>query len=397
MTDPRRTAIVDAARSQVGPGNVPAYWASSGLPADTHRAWCGAFALYCLHEAGVALGVKWIFGIGFVGPQHLALTRNPQPGDIVYKDQPWQHYGVVASFENGVLKTIEGNTPTVAEKTHTDLTGLAFYSIDKFLKVATPPEVATSPLTAAPDPGSPGGEAKSRDTRTANTGDALLLGIDVSHHQQPAALNYTALAKTHRFVICRATYGTRTDETFAEHVHRAQDVGLTVGAYHFYRPGEAVVDQLDAFLSVAHALGVGAGWLPPAIDLEQDPGHVVSTDAYAPAEQLTACFREQFGAAMVYVAIGFWSEIGHPEWVKDHLLWTAHWDVQHPTTPGGAPWAIWQNHVGQLPGISPGPVDQDVARSLPILKSHDPAAPLLVAVDWDELRADRDAVVQGET
>jgi hypothetical protein len=61
------------------------------------------------------------------------------------------------------------------------------------------------------------------------------------------------------------------------------------------------------------------------------------------------------------------------------------------------PWSIWQNHVGLMPGVLPRLVDHDVAHAVPLLKSHDPAAPLLLAVDWDELRADRDAVVKENT
>lgn len=374
MTDPRRTQIVQNALAEIGPGDVARYMVACGLPADTHADWCGIFCLAMIKSAGVAHDVIWISGIGFAYPQHLTITRTPQPGDIYYKDQPHQHYGLVVDHDpvTGKLVAVEGNTPTVQRLEHDHPTGVVYFSIDKLLDAPTP--------QPTPMP------------------DTLLRGIDVSKYQDPARVDYVKLAQTHRFVFARATYGTHADDAFAEHVHHAQGAGLVVGAYHFYRPSLPVADQLTAFLSVVRPLGMGDqdGWLPPAIDLEKDGTDFVSTDHYAPAEQLTACFREQFGAALVYLSPSFWTEIGHPAWIKQHLLWVAHWDVQHPTTPDGVPWTLWQHRVAPLPGILPGQVDQDYAHSLPLLRAHDPAAPLLLAIDWDELRAERDAVVQEE-
>lgn len=382
LSDPRRrAAIVAAAAAQIGPGDVPAYMVSCGLPASTKVDWCGIFCLAMLHEAGVALDVKWIPGLGFLEVQHLTRTKAPQPGDVFYKAHN-QHHGLVESFDpvTGRLTSIEGNTPSVQRLVHDHPTEVTYYSIEKFLGAFYQATQQTAP-------------APKQSPLVGN----LLRGIDVSHHQDPARLDYERLAETHKFVIARATYGTKPDELCAEHVRRARDAGLVTGLYHFFRPRELVVEQLDAFLTVAGEVGCGPGWLPPAVDVEQDPGSLATTDTYAPAEHLTALFREHYGAAMVYVAVGFWGQIGHPEWVKEHLTWCAHWGVQHPTTPFGMEWAIWQHLVGPLPDVSPGQLDQDVARALPLLKSHDPAAPLLLAVDWGELRAERDAEVQETT
>lgn len=389
MTDPRRTAIVQYALSQVGPGDIPAYWASCGIsPApDPHSKsgqWCGAFALACLHAALVATDVVWKVGLGFIYPQHLSVTKSPQPGDILYSSH-YQHHGVVESFDHatGTLTSIEGNTPSVARKVHTDLTGFTFYSIGKFLGEVETPHF--------PGPGEvPPVGAGGSDVQ------GLLCGVDVSHHNPPGSINYAALAKTRRFLIVRATYGSQIDETFTAHVQRAQDVGLVIGAYAFFRASQPVADQLDAFASAVGVVGMGPGWLPPALDVEANQQYdgPVTTDRYAPAEQVLRAWREQYGAAMVYTNISTASEIGNPTWLSDYLLWIAHFDVQHPTTPRGAPWTLWQHHVGVLPGVSPGPLDQDVAHVLPLLKEHDPAAPLLLAVDWDSLRADRDALIK---
>ncbi|KAB2784739.1 CHAP domain-containing protein [Brucella anthropi] len=90
--------------------------------------WCAGFVSYCFQEA---LEKEPVFGY-LVGAQalhnrmrslgyayHAAMTEPPQPGDIIAwkrvdptnpKETYWQgHIGVVHSFMNGILWTIEGN------------------------------------------------------------------------------------------------------------------------------------------------------------------------------------------------------------------------------------------------------------------------------------------------
>ena len=61
-------------------------------------------------------------------------------------------------------------------------------------------------------------------------------GIDVSRHQK--GLNWGAVVEAgHRFAIVKATEGVDyLDPLFYEHVERAREAGLVVGAYHFARP-----------------------------------------------------------------------------------------------------------------------------------------------------------------
>ena len=379
MTDPRREATVAAARSQIGPGNEPAYWISCGLPGDTKKEWCGVFCLWALHEAGVAEDVKWISGLGFCEVQHLARTKAPLPGDVAYFPSPYQHHAVVVSLEGDTLTTVDGNQPDVKERVRVSPKDVVYYSIEKFLRPSSPvPKPQPSPPRPSPVVDS-----------------TMLRGVDVSHHQRPSLLNYEKLAKTHKFVIARATYGVDADETTADHIRAAQRAGLTTGLYHFYRPGQSVNEQLDAFVSVADALGCGPGWLPPVVDLERHKSDGEPSKArYASAEDLVECLRTRYGAVMVYTSVGFWGEIDQPDWIKDELLWVAHWGATRPSTPFGMPWALWQHKVANLAGIMPGPIDQNVARALPLLVAPDAVRLLPMSVDWEELRADRDRLVQ---
>lgn len=129
-----RRKVVQAAAGEIGSGDPRAYWEDSGFTYNTDlkkRAWCGVFALWALHQAGLALGVRWRVGAGFLSL--LPRTKAPRPGDIAYDDQPWQHHSVVESLEQGVLTTIDGNQPDVRRKTRKLPEDLVFFSIDPFV------------------------------------------------------------------------------------------------------------------------------------------------------------------------------------------------------------------------------------------------------------------------
>jgi len=106
------------------------------------RHWCGAFALWCLHQA---LGCKWIWDVyGCYGAKssgflhHLPRTEDPRVGDIAYKDKPYQHHAVVAALDGDWVITQDGNqgsAPGVCLATrHRKTSWTAFYSIEGLLK-----------------------------------------------------------------------------------------------------------------------------------------------------------------------------------------------------------------------------------------------------------------------
>lgn len=202
-----------------------------------------------------------------------------------------------------------------------------------------------------------------------------LRGIDVSTHQRPAAIDWNRLAISHRFVIARATYGTRLDTACAGHVECARSAGLTVGLYHFFRPQQSVEEQLAAFERAASVLGMGPGWLLPALDIERNEQFDGAFTRERYDEQCRAiceAWRQRYGGAIVYTNPADWVALGSPEWLQEYHLWIAHWGAPLPTTPLGMPWAIWQSRVAPLPGIYDRDLDQNEARSpLPIIPPVD--------------------------
>jgi GH25 family lysozyme M1 (1,4-beta-N-acetylmuramidase) len=198
----------------------------------------------------------------------------------------------------------------------------------------------------------------------------IITGIDISQHQPPARFDWKRIAQDHRFVIARACYGSRPDSAFVEHVRGAKRAGLKVGAYVFFRQHEPWESQLAALESACRAAGLGAGDIVPTIDLEANPqfdGPMERALHNGPGRALVEAVAKRWGAAIVYLAPGHWLDMGRPNWVSDHYVWTAHWGVHAPSWP--VDWALWQTTATHRhAGFFEGKVDLDMnrARRLPI-------------------------------
>lgn len=131
---------------------VLTYWKQVLAPHEVHslaecpKEWCGAFALWCVQQGGVGLDLRWMFGpphYGFLWNLHQ--TKTPEPGDIAYLDQPYQHHAIVVTVEGDTVFTIDGNQGAAAPiKTHeAKLTHwTAFFSIASLLSPEPPRETA---------------------------------------------------------------------------------------------------------------------------------------------------------------------------------------------------------------------------------------------------------------
>jgi len=125
-----RRIIVNVANTQIGPQDPKKYWLDV-VPdhPDFHGAWCGGFTLWVLHQAGLARDINWEIGKGYC--YRLPTTDSPQPGDIAYFDQPYQHHAIVEAVVGNQVYTIDGNQPgnTVARRLRPRDAVTAFYSI----------------------------------------------------------------------------------------------------------------------------------------------------------------------------------------------------------------------------------------------------------------------------
>ncbi len=133
---PPRLRIAQYAASQLGKASSAPYWGNvlpgvppSGWPKD----WCGAFALWSLHQAGIIKDRPWLIGTGFL--YDFPTTTNPQPGDIAYFDHN-QHQAVVVGVQGDLVSLVNGNgtggavSSSVVPKSEV----AAFYSVEPFLE-----------------------------------------------------------------------------------------------------------------------------------------------------------------------------------------------------------------------------------------------------------------------
>jgi hypothetical protein len=130
-----RSRIIRIATGEVGAPDYEKYWLdvlpgqSGGFPND----WCGAFALWALHQAGVGTDVEWEIGRGFA--YRLPMTNTPKPGDIAYFDQPYQHHSLVMDLTGDTLTTVDGNqahdTVKIVKRDPRNVS--AFFSIEPLL------------------------------------------------------------------------------------------------------------------------------------------------------------------------------------------------------------------------------------------------------------------------
>ena len=144
----KRNELVEFAKGEIGDHKgghprVTSYWRDV-LPPNTPEAslidcskrlsWCQVFCLFCLRHVGLT-DAHWVFGRGFVYPLGLKPTDDPQPGDLGYFHNPYQHMDIVVELnkESGMLTTVDGNQPDCRLKTRKLPKGAQFFSIDKLL------------------------------------------------------------------------------------------------------------------------------------------------------------------------------------------------------------------------------------------------------------------------
>jgi lysozyme len=193
----------------------------------------------------------------------------------------------------------------------------------------------------------------------------MLLGVDVSHHQQPDAIDWTRLAEGGvAFAFMRATYGVQEDATFLDHVDNARRAGIVIGAYHFlrFKTSQPAESQAEAFLEALEPLAPHANvLLPPVLDLEDnrydDPiGTAAERRRYVTMANVWLQIVEQrLGRlAMIYTRASFFDgDLDSPAGFGVRPLWVAHYTtLPSPRLP--AAWSryhFWQfTESGRMSG-----------------------------------------------
>ena len=212
--------------------------------------------------------------------------------------------------------------------------------------------------------------------------------LDVSRWQLPSRFNYDAAAKLYTGAYVRACYGDKPDKHCVEHVRGFRDAGVAIGLYIFWRASVNAVDQWHCFNSVADKVRYGPFDWCPACDIENDGDSKVCPEWSGPAEIFVLALEGQWGGSLIYCSRRDWMRLGSPEWLTQRALWTPHWGVTEPATPGDMPWTMHQTGAEVVPDVYPYQLDQDLAR-LPVPVIPDLAAGRRRIAGWIAETADQ--------
>jgi GH25 family lysozyme M1 (1,4-beta-N-acetylmuramidase) len=203
--------------------------------------------------------------------------------------------------------------------------------------------------------------------RLAPVASSYVEGVDVSSYQ--GTIDYAKVkAAGKRFVVAKTSEGIGfTDPTWATNKTNAMAAGLAFTGYHFARPdGNPTRPAAEADWFVSQ-LGMKAGMIVPALDLEVAGTLSVSALQSWVGAWLAEVYLKTGVRPMIYTSPGFWANhMGNTSMFADQgykILWIAHWFVSSPTVPGnnwgGHGWTFWQyDDCGSVPGIT-GCVDLD--------------------------------------
>ena len=205
---------------------------------------------------------------------------------------------------------------------------------------------------------------KEIESRVEETGKKIK-GIDVSMWQ--GKIDWKKVKESGiEFTFIRATKGNDlVDPSFVENRKGAQDVGLALGYYHYFRPEQPVEDQINAFVNTVGKIEDNA--LRVVIDTE----NVKSWEPFTLEQRLKMIddwcngVKEKLGIKpeiMIYGSPNFFDEsLKNTEKLAKHDLWIANYKVAEPRVPKPwTNWTFWQySETGRVPGIQ-GNVDLDM-------------------------------------
>lgn len=188
-----------------------------------------------------------------------------------------------------------------------------------------------------------------------------LYGIDVSHHQGTILweklVEYEESGKRVNFVFMKATEGSQIkDATFEKNWDLAKKLGITRGAYHFYRPEEPIDKQCSFFLK---NVKLEKGDLPPVVDIEITSGKTSKQLREGLKKWLEIIESHTCVKPIIYTNLRFYHK--HlANYFTTYPLWIAKYDRESFELKDSATWLFWQySQTGSLPGIR-GKVDLNV-------------------------------------
>lgn len=185
-----------------------------------------------------------------------------------------------------------------------------------------------------------------------------IVGIDLSQYNWPKGVPFGMLPRLHakgvRFLIGRATIGTRPDPSFAPNRHRGTFRSWVPGGYHYLVDSVDPKAQADAFSDECARTG-GIDGLLTALDVEDDNrGPILNRVKLSQVAAWAKAWKDDHPRhqLILYTNLATWGRLGNPdaEALGFDVLWQARWYVEDaekvPSTPprgfGGLKTRLWQ-------------------------------------------------------
>ena len=178
------------------------------------------------------------------------------------------------------------------------------------------------------------------------------------------------------FAYVRAAYGDVADASAAANLTGARAAGIQRGVCHLLRPGKNYPAQIDLMLHLLDTLKIGAGDLPPAIQVLDNarfdgPWNPADSDKFITAiDRWVMAVGDKTGAwPVVHTSAAFWDVLGNATTFGNCPLWVTSYSKAPPRLPRTwNKYAFWQ-HSDQ------GKVDGVLSRvNLDYFVGDDPAA-----------------------
>lgn len=194
---------------------------------------------------------------------------------------------------------------------------------------------------------------------TAPKREGCILVVDVSRAQGDRPPWGEIVAAGARAVIAKASEGeTYTDQRWHANAREAAERGLSVGAYHVFRPRHADPKvQARHFFEVAHDRCA----LSPVLDFELQEGIDGPTCVRRAVECLEEIERLFRKLAIIYAGPGFLSQLrASPEALAPLArfpLWLADYRTEPHTPAPWSAWSLWQFDDGHKTRVADVPLD----------------------------------------
>lgn len=188
-------------------------------------------------------------------------------------------------------------------------------------------------------------------------------GIDVSRHQKTIDWKKVA-ADNVQFVYIKATEGaTYQDPMFRENIEGAQEAGLLVGVYHYFRMTSSPEKQFENFKKAMKGYKMD---LVPMIDVEPSQKEMAGKsvkDLQKNLDKFIALVKAEYGVPpMIYGTQRSYNTYCAPKYNNYHL-YIGRYGKNSPEIIGKGTYTIWQyTETGKINGI---PVAVDICKFNP--------------------------------